>query len=1009
MPPLALTPSPSPAADPGGSANQFDIFRRLVERLPFDVDWSEDAFAVIVLLATLSGFLTLAGWLVKGTLRLIRAARLRARRRGVDTREAEWWQRFADHVESSLRRIDEKEEWRDDRFARLEAEVEVEGRAGRRDTLRRVPSLTAAIESSEERLVVLEGEPGSGKSIALRVAAKNMARRAMATPEAFHRIPLYVNLKEFRPERPVDAAQLHEFVLECVNRANDRGIERFLDDEFDTARMRGRWYFLFDSFDEIPEILGATENDPIVERYADAIHQFLHGVNRSPGIVASRDFKGPRRYGWPRFTVLRLTQDQRRELVDRADLDREARRVVLTGLTSADAAVATLAENPMLLGLLCEHVRRTGAFPGSSHAVFETFVDTRLRQDADRLLQRFAVTPAELRATAQAVAFRMTADEGIGLSPARTALGASHAHLDALEYVRLARTPDDVPAGDRHFTFAHRRFQEYFATCAVLTGEALVPPATLLHNGRWRETAVAMLQTQPDDAVADLIAEASRTLIDGVRRMPIYGIPDQDDDEPFDPGAPFPWPPGSLHLIHVLTAGLSARPGSVPGDLRGAISSLVADAWADGLRHDRKWAVEATPLARDETAGEVLRKSLETSSDLLRQTAYLQLARRPQLSASLAGVFGQMLASTALTGRLVWDRQTIRAQLSRLTDPAPALAAARLLRWAPLVDTAIVIPLAFVLLILIGPASWSAWPFVVVGCASVGLCYAAVGVVGRVGATDSGSVRWSTRVALFTVVRLVIVAAVLPGMLPGGLPGWPAMLVLGGYLVTWPASAVLAVVAGDPVPPRRWALLPVDVIRSGFRALGEGRSGRGLPTDHFDSVLASAFTIFLFLCFVPAGKVFDHIPPIAIPGTDLDLFAVILGPLTFGYLIYLLYGVGISRVNASVDRRKLRDLPRDRPLDAAEVDAAIDAMRSDDGVRGLVAAIRRRDVGVTAAGLWRLIDAAAETERGQRVRSETRQWLSRRRGTDPFDGQVLDQIAALAEDRAEELQNRPAR
>lgn len=83
------------------------------------------------------------------------------------------WRMFADHVDWQLRLLSAKEDWRDDRFAELEAEVEVEGREwvsrwlrgspSRRVTLRREKSLSRALERSTERLVILEGDPGSGK------------------------------------------------------------------------------------------------------------------------------------------------------------------------------------------------------------------------------------------------------------------------------------------------------------------------------------------------------------------------------------------------------------------------------------------------------------------------------------------------------------------------------------------------------------------------------------------------------------------------------------------------------------------------------------------------------------------------------------------------------------------------------------------------------------------------------------------------------------------------------
>ncbi|MEM7034673.1 MAG: hypothetical protein AAF629_34355, partial [Chloroflexota bacterium] len=114
--------------------------------------------------------------------------------------------RFADHIESEIRRLNNLEAWSDYRFAELEAEVEAEGQRRTfgqipfldksRGGLRREKSLSKALEKSAERLILLEGDPGSGKSVALRYVTQLMAKRAMKARNINSVIPIYINLKE---------------------------------------------------------------------------------------------------------------------------------------------------------------------------------------------------------------------------------------------------------------------------------------------------------------------------------------------------------------------------------------------------------------------------------------------------------------------------------------------------------------------------------------------------------------------------------------------------------------------------------------------------------------------------------------------------------------------------------------------------------------------------------------------------------------------------------------------
>jgi hypothetical protein len=144
-------------------------------------------------LSALAAAVVLLGVMI-GVWRFVR----RAAARRTPSREVRLWQRFADHIESQLRRLDEKEEWRDYRFAWLEAKVEAEGgqrsllfrrRGLRRDGLRRERSLLDALKRSSERLIVLQGDPGSGKSVSLRKVAIDLAREAMNGTRRDQKIP----------------------------------------------------------------------------------------------------------------------------------------------------------------------------------------------------------------------------------------------------------------------------------------------------------------------------------------------------------------------------------------------------------------------------------------------------------------------------------------------------------------------------------------------------------------------------------------------------------------------------------------------------------------------------------------------------------------------------------------------------------------------------------------------------------------------------------------------------
>lgn len=88
----------------------------------------------------------------------------------------------------------------------------------------------------------------------------------------------------------------------------------FLEINFDEGVRSGQWVFLFDSFDEVPDVLSSTEADQTVLAYSNAISDFFSGLNACRGVIASREYRGPARQGWRVFRVLELSEVRQNRL-----------------------------------------------------------------------------------------------------------------------------------------------------------------------------------------------------------------------------------------------------------------------------------------------------------------------------------------------------------------------------------------------------------------------------------------------------------------------------------------------------------------------------------------------------------------------------------------------------------------------------------------------------------------------------------------------------------------------
>lgn len=617
---------------------------------------------------------------------------------------------FAEHIEQEIRQLNLREEWKYYRFTELEAEVEAEGKRKGINSLlfwqpiytglRREKSLSKALEYSKERLIFVEGEPGSGKSVALRYVTQQIAHQARKSRNIKTTIPIYINLKKLERDsnQEIDRNFIESFIKEELNRVNDRDIEEFLETEFTKGIREGTWLFLFDSFDEIPEILSSVEADEAIKNYADAINDFLSGFNKCRGIIASRQFRGPKHLGWSRFRILPL-ENRRIELIRKVRLEPTVEKELIGNMRMAHSEIQNMTKNPMFLSLLCDYVKDGNPFPENGHSVFERYIEKRLNRDTDRLERRYHLEPSQIRKTAEIVAFCMSRDGNLGLSPTRQQIkdamsrlgfriqGNFDEHLNALEYLKIARTDSDITPGDEQpFTFAHRRFQEYFATCIVLQDIENVSIRELITDGRWRETAVVICQTQPISILSPIFEEV-RLILNEVEDSIASLIEDPLDyinnNETYNSEAPpvsFTWTARLLHLLGLLQEGFASRIQDFPEDIKIKIGQLLVSASVTGTRLDKKYSLEVAGITPQPVLLWLLRNAFSIPSQWIQEVAYRQTSRLDKIPEDIAQAIRNSLLKLFSDGELKRKNFTTYAHLSRLDKSEHFLRVMRLLQ-----------------------------------------------------------------------------------------------------------------------------------------------------------------------------------------------------------------------------------------------------------------------------------------------------------------------------------------
>lgn len=587
-------------------------------------------------------------------------------------------------LDSDLAALAKVENWKDQYFTDLEAEVEAEGeyyvsllrRLLRRPSqgLRRVRSLIEAIEPSAEPAILVVGEPGSGKSVALRHVAHQLAERGARSSRRKTLIPLYLNLKELRTSSagPVNADTIKQFVLDNIRRG-DADTAAYVRENWDDFRDRGIWFFLFDSFDEIPAVLHAPIGSRVIQEHAEAIRQFLAGMSACRGVLASREFKGPSFLPWPKIRILPLNVERQEQLVASFFLAPPQRLLVHQYLAESESSL--LGSNPLFLSLLCRYVCRKGRTPAHHYDLLADHIRHLAERDSEYVQRTHALSAEDLLAGAERLAVLFAEASNLSLAPTfdeiLAALGPGKESsqdlqnlLAALVNVKIMRS--DVPearVGDRRFTFSHRRYQEALFATYLANHPDHISPRELLTDPRWREYTVALLQTSDADAFSPLTDEAIRLLRetgDRQRREPV--LVELGSELTY-----FLWEDEHLPgLLALLEEGLARRRPALWHLLSTEVARVLESRWNHGDLYDRLRVLEAGGLLPDDVLEEHVSYAVKLGAGRLQAVAFRKVEALREIPQHLTEWVRERLSDGLLAASDRSEQRRLEALAARL-------------------------------------------------------------------------------------------------------------------------------------------------------------------------------------------------------------------------------------------------------------------------------------------------------------------------------------------------------
>jgi predicted nucleotidyltransferase len=409
-----------------------------------------------------------------------------------------------------------------------------------REPIEESDALTVTHCLALHRRVLIRGEPGSGKTTALRHAARSHARGL--APEGRHpkqpRMPLMVRLADFAKarERDQDVSLVRYVVTRTLRDASPdywAEVERHIKREL----KRGACLLLFDGLDEV----GGDRDLSAVLR------GFVEEFGRNQFVLSSRIVgldAGPwRELGFATFQVTRWRKEDIREFArrwyaarplvgKRQRKEQDQRAEELTEKILNHQPLLEIASNPLMLTILAALHYARATLPRRRVELYAKIVEVMLETwEASKRgalpgdpLHGIVLEAREFGWLLQRLALEMQR-EGRVLRPRwslsdfvrhflrdQLALGEDQAKEQGERVIRYLceRTGLLVERGDGMFGFCHRTFLEYFAAKGLLLeveggGDIVGLLRPYLFHPQWEEVVVHVAASLPATRATSLL------------------------------------------------------------------------------------------------------------------------------------------------------------------------------------------------------------------------------------------------------------------------------------------------------------------------------------------------------------------------------------------------------------------------------------------------------------------------------------------------------------------------
>ncbi|OEE62522.1 hypothetical protein A1OS_18050 [Enterovibrio norvegicus] len=523
-------------------------------------------------------------------------------------------------LNEDIKSINKQTDWTGSFFTNLDAEVYIRTRKGNK---KKASDLLKAMKAKSGRAFLILGHPGAGKSVALRKLAQDLLMQAKSA----NKIPIYINLKEWNnttwsESSPPTEDELYAFVRENVAR-RDRALSIFVDKYFDRLYEKRKLFFIFDSFDEIPQVMNTHNDSLLIDKLSDVLFKFIKDNNGQPtGILASRHFRKPTKsFDASREIEIRPFNETQVTTTLRK-MGNDSKPFINQIFTSRSDLYFT-AKNPFMASMLAKYIDSHKSLPRSQLEMFSSFIDDSLNT-SNRKLKELSISKDQIVMASKKIAMRMFSDYGLEAPISKLKEDIKDHDIDAvLECLKFSRIVRTSSIDDGRISFVHRRFCEYFVVVDLLENDQDLHFSHIPKDSQWRDALVLYCEV------------ASKEKIDVIARNCWSVIKDDNSKGGIE----------AIHCIRFLRDAFKARLECIK-EIQGEIEEFIgAELEKDNPPYWTKLIIELLCLTSEPTKDKCVIKSLKIRDIWISQTALEACRSLPSMSNELEWRVGKYLSS----------------------------------------------------------------------------------------------------------------------------------------------------------------------------------------------------------------------------------------------------------------------------------------------------------------------------------------------------------------------------